>query len=199
MAGVDSITGEFGGSVDRGCNNCQAPENNFYVLSYRHYFFDGWNEIHPYPGLLLVGQEDRGWFAYAKIIHFDSSGRFGNGTWYGGGMGYRTKGNILRNIFNPNYGGRWFVEGSLGYGALDHPDGDPGEDNSGLLTGHDQGEITFGAGYRINDNGNITFGFGHLSNCKQFCNRSSRKSPNNGRDFWRVGYERKFKIFNRSK
>lgn len=192
-ADVDSITGDFGGSVDRGCNNCQAPGNDFYSLTYRHYFFD------DFFGSTWRQFEDRGWFAYAKIIHFDSSGRFGNGTWYGGGMGYRTKGNILPNIFNPNHRGRWFVEGSLGYGALDHPDGDPDGDNYGLLTGHDQIEITFGAGYRINNNGNITFGFGHLSNCKQLCNRSSRKSPNNGRDFWRVGYEHKFKFFNRSK
>jgi len=86
--------------------------------------------------------------------------------------------------------GRLFFDGSFGIGYLNNPDGRRVE--YGYLTGHRQFEVNLGFGWKINKKMAILTGITHISNCNKYCSLSERYSPNRGRDFVRIGIERKF-------
>lgn len=174
---------EVGESFDRSCGSCDNPSNEFFTVGYRYYFSK--KKLHHL---------DSGWFGQARITTFGDGNGVQNshgGTWIGGSMGYRTKGNKFPNALR-----RVFLEGSVGWGRLDHPDGHDikGQPSSGKLSQHGQFEILLGGGYRLTRRINIVGGIGHFSNCRQLCNRNSPSStPNHGRDQVRAGIEIKFK------
>ena len=119
---------------------------------------------------------NRNLYAMGKVTHWDKRD-FKTGTFIGVGVGGRTS-------------GKYFVDGSLGVGYLDNPDGQEVED--GYLTGHRQFELNLGGGYRVNQNTTILAGWTHVSNCHKVCRLSEQHKPNKGRDFLRIGIEKKF-------
>jgi hypothetical protein len=177
------VHGGFG--ISRGCRSCTSADNEYLTLGYRHYFKKGlWMSL-PKKHL------DSGWFVQGLVIRFNGGnlGSSHDGTYLGATAGYRTRGDIFPRVFR-----KWFVEGGIGIGYLDDPDGrDP--DGKGLLTQHKQFNIFYGAGYRITEKTNIIFGGGHLSNGHQALNRGSSSSPNHGRDFGYLGAEVKIDWF----
>lgn len=177
---------ELGESYNRGCRACNNPENQFFTLGYRYYFSE--------KNLRYL---DSGWFTQVRLTTFNDGNRVQQsygGTWFGGSVGYRTKSNKFPKVFR-----RFFIDTSLGWGVLNNPDGHPKPNESGKLSQKGQFEITLGGGYRLNQRVNIIFGIGHLSNCNQICNRGGNSSsPNNGRDWRRVGVEIKFKTSQRN-
>lgn len=99
-------------------------------------------------------------------------------TWIGPSAGYR--GNYFSN--------KIFTEGSLGYGYLTKADGNA-PDGKGMLTGKQQFEITFGAGFYMDKRtSELGVGIAHLSNCSDICNRGDSFQPNHGKNWVRMFY-----------
>lgn len=186
---AQSVSVMFGYGTDhnRDCDSCFEDDSTYLTAAYRHYlkkqpfkrrYADfgrgpgGWSPYNRY------GYEDSGLFIQGNITKW-SDGDLGSdrdGTYIGVGAGYRSRG-----IWAPNLSRRWFLEGSVGIGNLDNPDGRH-PDGRGRLTTSTQFQLTGGVGYRLTKRVNIIGDYKHWSNGKSLFERSSKYSPNTGRD-----------------
>ena len=162
-------------------NPVYAQPSNTYTIEAGDAF--SWSNDNKKPKNRLIAASLRHYlndntFLMVKLSRWDRGEEtYKSGIMFTGNIGYRTQ-------------GRWFIEGALGYGYLNNPDGREVED--GYLTKHQQFEVNLGGGYKINTHSSILFGVTHWSNCHKVCDRGESSIPNKGRDFFRIAFEERF-------
>lgn len=195
---AQSVMFGYGTDHNRNCDSCFEDDSTYLTAAYRHYlkkqpfkkryeFIPLYGAPRGVPAYVLYndwspynryGYSDSGLFIQGNITKW-SNGDLGSdrdGTYIGVGAGYRSRG-----IWAPNLSRRWFLEGSVGIGNLDNPDGRH-PDGRGRLTTSTQFQLTGGVGYRVTERVNIIGDYRHWSNGNSIFERSSKYSPNIGRD-----------------